>query len=199
MGGNDEPKADGPPPPPDPESLGRAMESCRPYLLAMANDELGSDLHAKGGASDLVQETFLEAHRDRDRFQGRTLGELRAWLRCILLHNLSNFVRRYRGPRKRDVGHEVSLDQETPSGRRPIDLAASSLTPSADAIQHEQAQALTEALGRLCERDRLVVLWRNQERCPFEEIGRRLGGSAEMARKVWTRAVERLRDEVGGS
>ena len=43
------------------QALGQILESCRNYLLLIAGKELTSDLQAKGGASDLVQETFLEA------------------------------------------------------------------------------------------------------------------------------------------
>jgi DNA-directed RNA polymerase specialized sigma24 family protein len=39
-----------------------------------------------------------------------------------------------------------------------------------------------------------VVRWRNDDRLPFEEIGRRLGSSEEAARKVWVRALEQLAD-----
>jgi RNA polymerase sigma-70 factor, ECF subfamily len=38
------------------------------------------DLQAKGGGSDLVQETLLDAHKDFDRFTGRTEQEFLAWL-----------------------------------------------------------------------------------------------------------------------
>src|SRR5438445_4152014 len=42
------------------DALGRVLEACRRYLLFVARHELNEDLQAKGGASDLVQETFLE-------------------------------------------------------------------------------------------------------------------------------------------
>ncbi|MGD9853806.1 MAG: hypothetical protein AB7U20_02545 [Planctomycetaceae bacterium] len=32
------------------------LEECRQYLLLVANEELGDDLRAEGGASDLVRE-----------------------------------------------------------------------------------------------------------------------------------------------
>src|SRR5580700_9060811 len=78
------------------EALGNALEACRRYLLAIASRELDPDLRAKGGASDLVQETFLEAQRDFARFQGSSPEELRAWLRQVLLHNVGAFTRRFR-------------------------------------------------------------------------------------------------------
>jgi RNA polymerase sigma-70 factor (ECF subfamily) len=83
------------------EALGEALEACRGYLLLVANRELDPDIQAKGGASDLVQETFLEAQRDFARFAGDSKEELLAWLRRMLVHNLLNFTRRYRATGKR--------------------------------------------------------------------------------------------------
>ena len=54
------------------EALGRALSSVRDYLLLVANEELDPALHAKGNASDLVQETFLRAQRGVEAFRGRT-------------------------------------------------------------------------------------------------------------------------------
>src|SRR5260370_40490207 len=64
------------------DALGRALEACRGYLLQIARRELGPDLQAKCGASDLVQQTFLEANRDFSYFHGATENEWRARLRA---------------------------------------------------------------------------------------------------------------------
>ena len=94
-----------------PEALGRLLEACRRYLLLVAERELDPALRPKGGASDLVQETFLEAQRDFAGFRGRSQPELRAWLRQILRNNLANFHRRFRDADKRRLDREVSLDR----------------------------------------------------------------------------------------
>ena len=96
----------------DAEVLGRVLQSCREYLVIVASRGLGTDLTAKGGASDLVQETFLGAYRDFDGFHGHSRGELLAWLRQILMNNVANFTRRYRGTEKREVNREVVLGSD---------------------------------------------------------------------------------------
>src|SRR5262245_17814694 len=78
-----------------PRALGQLLEAFRPYLLTIAREEMDSVLLPKAGASDLVQETFLEAQRDLGVFRGQSEPELLAWLRQILLHNLANFGRHY--------------------------------------------------------------------------------------------------------
>ena len=51
---------------------GRMLDGCRQYLLMIANEVIGPELQAKVGASDLVQDTFLEAQRHLGAFRGRT-------------------------------------------------------------------------------------------------------------------------------
>jgi RNA polymerase sigma factor (sigma-70 family) len=66
-------------------------------------------------------------------------------------------------------------------------------------MAREQDEALERALAQLPESSGQVIRWRNYERCSFEEIGRRLGKSAEAARKVWVRAVRECKVSVNRS
>ncbi len=157
--------------------------------------EPGSTAAHKGGASDLVQETFLEAQRDFAGFHGNSEQELLAWLSRVLLNNLGNFSRRYVDTNKRDVRREISLqagDSSTAAERGPADSLPS---PSGAAMQQEQAEALGRALERLPDHYRRVVMMRFQENRSFEEIGLAMQCSADAARKLWSRAMERLRLE----
>ncbi len=179
------------------DALGQAFQTCRNYLLLVADKQLDADLLAKGGASDLVQETFLEAQRDFDRFHGTSEEELLAWLRQMLLNNIANFTRRYHTD-KRSLDREVALEPGSAGQRGPA-VPAPELTPSSQAIEREQAEALQRALGRLPEDYRRVVVLRYLEGRTFEEIGQLLQRSPDAARKLWTRAMERLRQEWEGA
>src|SRR4051794_701036 len=75
------------------EALGQLLDAFRSLLLAVAGEKLPTYLRAKGGASDLVQDTFLEAQRDFADFQGACEPEVRKWLCRILERNVLNFVR----------------------------------------------------------------------------------------------------------
>jgi RNA polymerase sigma-70 factor (ECF subfamily) len=176
------------------EAFGQVLQACRKYLLLIARKELDEDLRAKGGASDLVQETFMKAHRHFDRFHGQTEGELLAWLRQLLLNNLASF-RRLFVAEKRRVGRELTLDGGDPSS--PVrELSASVPSPSEQAVGQEREEALQRALGQLPEDYRHVLTLRYVENHSFEEIGRATGRSANAARKLWARAVERLEQEL---
>ena len=178
----------------DPEALGQALETFRDYLLLVANEELEPDLRAKLGGSDLVQETFLGAQRDLVSFRGQSAMEWRLWLRGILVHIMSNHRRQYRLTAKRRVDREVSL-ANTPR----CDWPADNPSPSTNLVAAEVEAAILAALDCLAEHHRNVVLWHHRERLPFEEVGRRLGISAEAARKHWERALKALRKELRAS
>jgi len=146
-----------------------------------------------------VQDTFLEAQRDFQRFQGTTAEELRAWLRRVLLNNVANFTRQFRQRAKRDVGREVSLEAGGSSHERGAGLAADTVSPSDAALAQEQAQALARAMERLPEDYRQVLALRHEEQLTFEQIGQKMERTANAARMLWLRAVERLQKEMGVS
>jgi RNA polymerase sigma-70 factor (ECF subfamily) len=181
-----------------PEALGQVLEGFRGYLLLIAQQEMDPQLQAKGGASDLVQETLVDAVGDFHRFNGTSEGALRAWLRQMLLHNVADFGRHYRDTDKRRVDREVHLeagDSTVPPGDQ---LVADTLSPSRQAMADEQAQAIQRALERLPEDYRIVVRLRYQENQSFDEIARGMHLTPNAARKLWMRAVKRLRQESEG-
>src|SRR5262245_16816692 len=92
-----------------PDDLDRLFAACRNYLGIVARAQVESWLQAKVDASDLIQQTLLEAYRDFAHFRGTTEAEWMAWLRRILANNAANFVRQYRGTAKRQARREVAL------------------------------------------------------------------------------------------
>jgi RNA polymerase sigma-70 factor, ECF subfamily len=158
---------------------------------------IGPELRAKLGASDLVQDTFLEAQRHLSAFRGKTDVEMRAWLRKILECGLANIRRAYLVTEKRAAGREVTLKVSGDGPGVAIETLQSRVpSPSNHAVRNEVNAGLEQALSRLPEHYRQTVAWRHVERFSWEEIGRRMGGTAEAARKVWGRAIQQLRREL---
>jgi RNA polymerase sigma-70 factor (ECF subfamily) len=178
------------------EALGQVLVLSRGYLLEIARRELGRDLQPKGGASDLVQETFLEAHRDFGRFEGRSAADLRAWLRVLLLHQTAKVGRRFRATQKRRLAREVSLDSFHPYSPAEGLPPAAVPSPSAHLMARERRELLLRALDRLPDDYRRVMLLRYQEELTFEEIGRVMQRSGDAVRMLWGRALERLKHEL---
>jgi RNA polymerase sigma-70 factor (ECF subfamily) len=126
------------------------LERCREYLRLLARLQLDPRLHGKLDASDVVQQTLLSAHENREQFRGRTEAEFFGWLRQILANHLAGAVRRF-GAGLRDVNRERSLDAglEESAARLDVWLAADHSSPSQRAMRHEMHLRLAEALGRL--------------------------------------------------
>jgi RNA polymerase sigma-70 factor (ECF subfamily) len=164
------------------------LETCRRFLLSVANAQMPGRLVAKGGASDLVQETLVAGYRNQHQFRGRTLGELRCWLRGILLNELASFRRRYRAS-SRDVAREVPVGA-TAEASQPA-TRASALD---ELIRVERVQVVAAAVGRLPADAREVLVLRLNQKLSFREIGARLGRTEEAARKSFARALDRLRE-----
>jgi RNA polymerase sigma-70 factor, ECF subfamily len=179
----------------DPDGL---LSGCRQYLLIIAGEAIGPDLRAKVGPSDLVQETFLAAHRDRAAFRGKTPAQMRAWLREMLECRLANVRRDYLVREKRAVRREVTFPDHRNEERRPgiASLTCPAPSPSNHAIGNELKVMLQQAIIRLPERSRQVVVWRQMEQLSWDEIGERMGCTAGAARKVWVRALRQLRIEL---
>jgi RNA polymerase sigma-70 factor (ECF subfamily) len=177
------------------EALGQVLETCRGYLLLIAQQELDKALQAKGGASDLVQQTFLEAQRDFSGFHGTTHAALLAWMRQLLIHNLANFRRDFHRDKRR-VSREIALPTENSSRRRGGGLNAGTATPSVEMMRNEQTEALELALARLPEDYRRVIHMRYREERSFEAIAAMMQRSQNAVRKLWSRAIERLQQEL---
>src|SRR5262249_11158484 len=66
------------------EDFGSPLEQFREYLNLLARVQVRSELRGQLDASDLVQQTLLKAHGNRDQFRGTTDAERAGWLRAIL-------------------------------------------------------------------------------------------------------------------
>jgi RNA polymerase sigma-70 factor, ECF subfamily len=180
------------------ESLGRLLELYRNYLALLARTQI--DLHVQGqvDASDLVQETFLDACRDFGQFRGTSEIEWVAWLRKVLIYNLARVVQKQVVAQKRDARREVSLERhlaalEHSSGRIEAALVGRHSSPSGQAQRRERAALVADHLARLSADYREVIVLRNLEGLPFAEVARRMGRSAGAVRILWVRAVDQLR------
>lgn len=174
-------------------ALGKLLAAAHRYLLSIANQTVSTSLRSKLSPSDLVQETALEAYKDFASFDGQRFDELLAWLRQILLNNSANMNRRFERTLKRQVDREVSLHGRYSNGAEVTDPGPS---PSKCLDAFERQRAIELALDRLPPDMRAAVVLRNREHLSFAEIGVQLERSAEAARKLWARAIERLQKEL---
>ena len=179
----------------DADARGRLLDGYRNYLTLLARLQLGRTLQGKADPADLVQDTFLKAHRDFGQFRGATEAELLGWLRRILATTVANFVRRYHGTRGRDVRLERQMADELDQSSRALDrgLVARHSSPSERAQKREQAVHLADALESLPPAYGEVIILRHLEELSFPEIARRSGRTLDSVKKLWVRGLAQLR------
>ena len=171
------------------------LDRYRSYLHVLARAQLHPMVRERLDASDIVQQTLLEAHRDRGHFQGETAAQLAGWLRRILAHNVANALRDMRRA-KRDVARERPL--EPALERSGLDvaswLAADQASPSEILQDHERLLRLADGLTTLPDAQCQAVVLRYWQSCSLAEIADRMGKSPAAVAGLLHRGLKSLRE-----
>jgi|SRR5262245_10407923 len=185
----------------DAEAAGALMELYRGYLTILARTQIGRRLQGKADAADLVQETFLEAHKHISRFRGQSEIEFLSWLRTILAAVVSNHVRHYLGTQQRDARLEQALviELDNTSGVLQRGLIAADSTPSRQVANRETLLILANALEQLPDDYRQVIMLRHLEGLPFADVAERMNRTVASVQNLWVRALKRMKQSVGES
>jgi RNA polymerase sigma-70 factor, ECF subfamily len=182
----------------DDECRDQLFGLCRSYLGFVARSQVETWLRRKVDASDLVQETMLEAYRDFANFQGGTEQEWLAWLKRILAHNAADFVRRFKGTAKREAGREIPFrDPDDSLVRGAPEPAADQRTPSQEFLLIDTELRVTAALAELPEDYQEVIVLRNLQRLQFNEVAERMNRTRPAVQMLWMRAIKRLQEVMG--
>jgi RNA polymerase sigma-70 factor (ECF subfamily) len=178
----------------EPGALDRLLDSYRNYLRLLARTGIDASLQGKADPSDLVQDALLKAAQRFGQFRGATDAELAGWLRKILARCLADFVRRYRTGSRR-AGREQSLEQLLNRSSQAMErvLAADGSSPSASAQRRDLGVVLSDALAKLSEDHREVIVLHHLAGLSWDEVAGRLGRSVGAVRMLWTRALKQLR------
>jgi RNA polymerase sigma-70 factor (ECF subfamily) len=174
------------------------LERFRSYLLLLARKQLAGRA-GRLDASDLVQQTLLEAWRELDRFRGETAGQQAVWLRQILARNLAD-ADRAQLRECRDVRRERSLEAELAGSSAQLAswLAGNDSSPSRRLDRDEQAVCLAQALEQLPEAQREALVLQHWHGLTLAQIGERLGKSPVAVAGLLKRGLRRLRELLDG-
>ena len=173
------------------------LEQYRAYLRLLADLQLNPRLRVKEGASDIVQQTMLDAHQGFGDFRGKTEPELRAWLKTILTRNLLTVARRYR-THKRATGREVSLQDrlEKSSAQLHRQLVADQTSPSMTLMKQERSEQLATALLKLLEDERSAVVLKHYHNWSVADIAEQLGRTQDAVAGLLRRGLMKLREHL---
>lgn len=174
----------------------RLFNCCRNYVNVVARTQVESWMRRKVDASDLVQQTMLEAYQAFDQFEGEQEAEWLGWLRKILSHNTQDFIRRYRTA-KREANREVHLESTRDDNNKPVDLQGDVGTPSQFLMKHEAQIRVADAIAQLSPDHQEVIHLRNLQRLPFEEVAERMGRTRPAVQMLWFRALKKIQEILG--
>lgn len=184
----------------------RLLAHHRGRLLQMVRVRLDPRLAARVDPSDVVQDVLLAASRQLNGYlQNRPLP-FYPWLRRIAWQCLVELHRRHVKAAKRTVQREVTAGMILSDGSvlhlvERLPLTASS--PSRQVIRRELRRRVRDALDRLPETEREVLIMRYLEQMSVGEIAAALEISEGAVSMRHLRALERMRillekDQPGG-
>jgi RNA polymerase sigma-70 factor (ECF subfamily) len=184
----------------DDAARGPLLERHRQRLRHMIALRLDRRLQARLDPSDVLQETLAEADQKLSEYARQRPLPFYPWLRCLAWECLQRLHRQHIRAGKRSVCREEPQGLTLPdeSAQELADqLAARGSAPSARLRHDERRRRVHEALERLREGDREVLVLRYLERLSTREIAAVLGLSEAGVKTRQLRALQRLRDLLG--
>jgi RNA polymerase sigma-70 factor (ECF subfamily) len=142
-------------------------------------------LRDDGEAEDVMQDAYVRAYEHLGQFAGR--AAFSTWLTRIAIHEAL--------ARKRRRGRMEELDA-LPNGDSMSILKSSAPTPEAGTAQSEARQLLEDAIERLPENYRTVVVLREVEEMSVAETAQSLGVTDAVVKTRLHRAHAMLRKEL---
>jgi RNA polymerase sigma-70 factor (ECF subfamily) len=167
------------------QALNRLFEQCGERLLSLIRLRMGSQLRARMESGDLLNATLLRAFRGFDSLEAGDTASLMAWLSRVAESEIRDQVVHLKAQR-RDIAKEVPLDAGA------TELAARLRSQTSRLVLSETRLRLEQAIARLPEEYREVVLLRHYEERSYKEIGTRMGKSPDACRMLMARAMTAL-------
>ncbi len=179
-----------------PARLGDLLEKHRQRLLRMVELRMDPALKARVGASDVLQEAYLEISERVGAYLEDPRMPFFLWIRFITAQRLLKAHRFHVGAQKRSVKQEaaraLAVGPAASSVAMVNYLAASAATPSLVMAGDESRAQVVRALDEMNPLDREVLVLRNFEGLSNAEVAATLEIPMNTASKRYVRAFKRL-------
>ena len=186
----------------DQTGMAKLMGKYRPSLRKMVAARLDPRLASRVDASDVVQETMIEAvQKLNDYLQNRPLP-FYPWLRQLAVGRIANLTREHIQTQRRSITREDQVELGL-SDESVVHLANNVIgrhsSPSQQAMRGELQDTVRAALARLSQMDREVLILRFVEQLSAKDTATILGITPESVGMRRLRALQRLDDELKGT
>lgn len=177
------------------------LDRHREALRHMVRARLDQRLSRRVDASDVVQDVLLEASQRLADYLRDPRLPFSLWLREMAKDRIIDLHRRHRVAVRRSLDKEQPLSPAAFGDRSSLELAAQlrdpELTPAANALHRELHQRFLDALDRMDEEDREILVIRHVEQLSNSDAAAILGLSAPAAGMRHLRALRRMREILG--
>jgi RNA polymerase sigma-70 factor (ECF subfamily) len=186
----------------DEDAINGLLARHRQAIRRMIDQRMDKVVQRRVDASDIVQDVMIEANRRIGDYLANPTMPFQLWLRHMARDRLIDAHRRHRVASNRSLDREVSLAVPDGPDQSQTDLvgqiADRELTPAAAATWHELERRFAEAVERLEDDDRQIVLLRHFEHLSTADAAAVLGLSKPAAGMRYLRAMRRLRVLLDG-
>ena len=171
--------------------LGTLVEAHWVRLVQIVRRRMDSSLGLRLDAEEVVNTAFLDARRRWPAYRTDRKVSPFVWLYRIVNDRL---IEEWRTAtrQKRDIRQNVPWP-ERPSVDLGLRLVAPDTSPTQAVVRKEQAELMKQALEKLREPDREIVMLRGYDELSFNEIGELLGISENTATVRYVRALRKLK------
>ena len=166
------------------------LERYRERLLSVIYLRMGPELRARMDAEDVLQEVAIEAINS-----WHTLADQKnagAWLVVLAKRKVARILRDQVGVAARDPRRERTIKTDVP-------LADARSGPITVADRKDRLHLLGQALDRLSEDHREVILLSRIEGLPAKEIAERMDRTENAVHLLLSRAIKRLQEELNAT
>ncbi len=170
-----------------------SLQRYRSFLYLLARAHLKPHAGNNIEASDLVQQTLLDAHARRDQFRGTSEAQLGAWLKQILANNLADAIR-HQGRAKRDVSRQRPLDAAIDDSfcRAESWLAGSQTSPSQFVAKKEELLSLADAIAKLPAAQQEAVILHHLQGLKLAEVAAQMQRTEPAVAGLLYRGIKQL-------
>lgn len=179
------------------KQLAAMFEACRPRLARMLEARMDPAMRSRLGASDVLQETWLEVQERVDDWVDDPSMPFFLWVRFLAAQRLQKLRRFHVGTKKRDARRQVADGPAGPEATTAclVDrLVATGASPSGVAALGELRQRLVDVLDGMDATDREVLVLRHFEEMSNAEVAKTLMIEPDAASKRYLRALARLKE-----